>query len=257
MIPLHVHSNYSLLQGTISIDKLIEFCKNNSISSIALTDTNAMNGLIQFAKKAYEAGIQPILGTCLTEPGNDKKYVICIAKNNEGYSDICRIITQRKLNDDFSLIKILKTEWKNLIIITPHIELLEIINQKNSFYAEIIPTKSNKKNALKLYEYSKQNNISIVASNPVYFLEKKDFELHKLVTAIRLNKTIASISDEELVDEEFYFKSSTSMEHQFKKIPEAIANTHKIAEECKVDLNLGEYKYPSYNTNQKENSLHC
>ena len=52
MIPLHVHSNYSLLQGTISIDKLIEFCKNNSISSIALTDTNAMNGLIQFAKKA-------------------------------------------------------------------------------------------------------------------------------------------------------------------------------------------------------------
>ncbi len=254
MIPLHVHSNYSLLQGTISIDKLIEFCKNNSISSIALTDTNAMNGLIQFAKKAYEAGIQPILGTFLTEPANDKKYVICIAKNNEGYSDICRIITQRKLNDDFSLIKILKTEWKNLIIITPHIELLEIINQKNSFYAEIIPTKSNKKNALKLYEYSKQNNISIVASNPVYFLEKKDFELHKLVTAIRLNKTIASISDEELVDEEFYFKPSDGMEHQFKKIPEAIANTHIIAAECKVDLNLGEYKYPSYNTHQKENS---
>ncbi len=254
MIPLHVHSNYSLLQGTISIDKLIEFCKNNSITSIALTDTNAMNGLIQFSKKASEAVIQPILGTCLTEPGNDKKYVICIAKNNEGYSDICRIITQRKLNDDFSLIKILKTEWKNLIIITPHIELLEIINQKNSFYAEIIPTKSNKKNALKLYEYSKQNNISIVASNPVYFLEKNDFELHKLVTAIRLNKTIASISNEELVDEEFYIKSTTEMEKQFKKIPEAISNTHKIAEECKVDLNLGEYKYPSYNTNQKENS---
>jgi DNA polymerase III alpha subunit len=255
MIPLHVHSNYSLLQGTISINKLIEFCKNNSIRSVALTDTNAMNGLIQFSQKAYEASIQPILGTCLTEPDNDKKYIICIAKNNEGYSDICRIITQRKLNDDFSLFKILKTEWKNLIIITPHIELLEIINQKNSFYAEIIPTISNKKNALKLYEYSKQNNISIVASNPVYFLDKKDFELHKLVTAIRLNKTIASIPDEELVDEEFYFKTSDGMEHQFKKIPKAIANTHIIAEECKVDLNLGEYKYPSYNTNQKASSF--
>ena len=254
MIPLHVHSNYSLLQGTISIDKLIEFCKNNSISSIALTDTNAMNGLTQFAKKADEAGIQPILGTFLTEPANDKKYVICIAKNNEGYSEICRIITQRKLNDDFSLIKILKNEWKNLIIITPHIELLEIINQKNSFYAEIIRTKSNKKNALKLYEYSKQNNIPIVASNPVYFLEKKDFELHKLVTAIRLNKTIASISNEELVEEEFYIKSSTEIEQQFKKIPEAITNTHKIAEECKVDLKLGEYKYPSYQAKGKENS---
>lgn len=255
MIPLHIHSNYSLLQSTISIDKLIEFCKNNSITSIALTDTNAMNGLIQFAKKADEAGIQAILGTCLTDPGNDKKYVICIAKNNEGYSDICRIITQRKLNDDFSLIKILKTEWKNLIFITPHIDLLKIINQKNSFYSEIIPTKSNKKNALKLYEYSRQNNISIIASNPVYFLNEKDFELHKLLTAIRLNKTITSISDEELVDEEFYFKTSSEMEQQFKKLPEAIVNTHKIAKACKVDLNLGVYKYPSYNTNQKENSL--
>jgi len=122
MIPLHVHSNYSLLQGTISIDKLIEFCKNNSISSIALTDTNSMNGLIQFAKKADEAGIQPILGTCLTEPGNDKKYVICIAKNNEGYSDICRLITQRKLNGDFSVAKILKAAWKNLIFMTPQNE---------------------------------------------------------------------------------------------------------------------------------------
>jgi DNA polymerase III alpha subunit len=255
MIPLHVHSNYSLLQSTISIDKLIEFCKNNSITSIALTDTNAMNGLIQFAKKADESGIQPILGTCLTDSGNDKKYVICIAKNNDGYSDICRIITQRKLNDDFSLIKILKTEWKNLIFITPHIELLKIINQKNSFYSEIISTKSNKKNALKLYEYSKQNNISIIASNPVYFFNEKDFELHKLITAIRLNKTITSISDEELVDEEFYFKTSSEMQQQFKKIPEAIVNTHKIAKACKVDLNLGVYKYPSYNTNQKENSF--
>jgi len=254
MIPLHVHSNYSLLQGTISIDKLIEFCKNNSISSIALTDTNSMNGLIQFAKKADEAGIQPILGTCLTEPGNDKKYVICIAKNNEGYSDICRLITQRKLNGDFSVAKILKAAWKNLIFMTPQNEFLEIINQKNSFYAEIIPTKSNKKNALKLYEFSKQNKIPIVASIPVYFWEKKDYELHKLITAIRVNQTIASISNEELVDEEFYFKSSTEMEQQFKKIPEAIANTYKIADECKVDLKLGEFKYPSYQTRQKINT---
>ena len=254
MIPLHVHSNYSLLQSTISIDKVIEFCKNNSITSIALTDTNAMNGLIQFAKKAYEVGIKPIFGVCITEPDNDRKYIICIAKNNEGYSDICSIITQRKLNDDFSLTKILKATWKNLIFITPHIELLEIINKKNFFYAEIIPTRSNKKNALILYQYSKLNRIPIVASNPIYFLNKKDFELHKLVTAIRLNKTIASISNKELADEEFYFKSSIEMEELFKKIPEAVTNGIKIAGECKVDLNLGEYKYPSYNANQKGNS---
>ncbi|HEX9251441.1 MAG TPA: PHP domain-containing protein, partial [Ignavibacteriaceae bacterium] len=105
MIYLHVHTNFSLLQGTIRIDDLINTCEEKNIKSIALTDTNAMNGLIQFVKKAKENEIQPILGTCLTDPEEDKKYVILLAKNNEGYSDICRIITQRKLNDDFSLIK--------------------------------------------------------------------------------------------------------------------------------------------------------
>jgi DNA polymerase III alpha subunit len=213
-----------------------------------------MNGLILFAKKAYEAGIKPILGTCITEPGYDKKYVILIAKNNDGYSDICRIITQRKLNDDFSLVKIINQLRKNIFLITPIIEFLNETNKKNSIYAEIIPTLSNKENALKTYHFAIENNIPIVASNSIYFLEKKDFEIHQLVTAIRLNQSIASISNEELVDEEFYFKSSTEMEQQFKKIPEAIANTYKIADECKVDLKLGEYKYPSYNANQKGNS---
>lgn len=254
MIHLNIHTNYSLLRGVIRIDELINICTQNNIKTIAVTDTNAMNGLIQFAKKARENKIQPILGTCITETGDDKKYVILLAKNNEGYSDICRIITQRKLNEDFSLVKIVGQIWKNLFLITPFIDLLNEANKKNSIYAEIIPTKSNKKNALKTYHFAIENKIPIVASSPVYFWEKKDYELHKLVTAIRLNQTIASIPKEELVDEEFYFKTSTDMEQQFKKIPEAITNTHKIAEECKVDLKLGEYKYPSYQAKGKENS---
>ena len=254
MIQLHVHTNYSLLQGTLRIDEIIDYCIKNSITSIAVTDTNAMYGLIQFAKKAVEAGIHPILGSYIDEPSNSKLYAIILAKNNLGYRDLCRIITQRKLNDDFSLINILKTGWNNLILITPSIELLEEININNSFYAEIIPTPLNKGNALKLFSYSKQNNIPIIASNPIYFLNKEDFELHKLVTAIRLNKTFDTVSNDELVDEDFYFKSLSEMEKKFKKIPEAIANTHKIANECKVELNLGEYKYPKYPTLKKENS---
>ena len=145
MIHLHIHTNFSLLRGVIRIDELIDTCKQHNINTIAVTDTNAMNGLIEFAKKARENKIQPILGTCITETGDDKKYVILLAKNNEGYSDICRIITQRKLNGDFSVTKILKAAWKNLIFITSCIELLQIISPHNSFYAEIIPTKSNKK----------------------------------------------------------------------------------------------------------------
>ena len=107
MIHLHIHTNFSLLRGVIRIDELIDNCKQNNIKTIAVTDTNAMNGLIQFAKKARENEVQPILGTCITETDDDKRHLIILAKNNEGYSDICRIITQRKLNEDFSLVKII------------------------------------------------------------------------------------------------------------------------------------------------------
>jgi len=230
------------------LDDLINVCKKNNIRSIAVTDTNAMNGLIQFAKKAKENGIQPILGTCITEPNDNKKYVIFLARNNSGYSDICRIITQRKLNDDFSLLKIINRTWKNLILITPYPDLLNESNKNNSIFAEIIPTSTNKKNALKTYQFALVNNIPIVATNPIYFLQKDDFELHKLVTAIRLNKTLETINKDDVVDAEFYFKDKSSIEKTFLKIPEAITNSIKIANECKVDLKLGEYKYPSYHT---------
>ncbi len=255
MIHLHVHTNFSLLQGTIRIDELIKTCLNQNINSIAVTDTNAMNGLIQFAKKCYEANINPILGTCITEKDNEKKYIIFLAKNYAGYSDICKIITQRKLNDDFSLNGIINQYWKDLILITPFIDLIEETNKKNSIYAEIIPTSLNKKNALKTYQFAIENNIPIVASNPIFFLNKKDYETHKLVTAIRLNKTIETLTNEDIVDEEFFFKDRSELEKVFKKIPEAIENSKVIAEQCKVDLKLGDYKYPIFKSNHKENPV--
>lgn len=246
MIPLHVHTNYSFLSGTSRIDELISLTKKLNLSSLAITDTNSMHGVIQFAKKAKEEKITPIIGTLINEPGDEQIYAIFLAMNTAGYGDICRIITQRKLNEDFSLHKILKYHLKNLIIITPHISLLRIIEKENEYYAEIIPAKKNKKNALELYQFSKHNNIPMVATNPIYFLKKEDFILHKLVTAIRLNKAIDNISDEEVVYEEFYYKTPSVLSGLFSKIPEAIENTLKIAEKCKADLKLGEYKYPTY-----------
>ncbi|MCU0344193.1 MAG: PHP domain-containing protein [Ignavibacterium sp.] len=255
MIYLHVHTNFSLLRGSIGIDELIKTCKKKNIKTIALTDTDAMNGLIKFAKKVKENDIQSILGACITEPDDNKKYVVLLAKNIQGYSDLCRIITQRKLNEDFSLAKIVAEIWENLFLITPIISLLEAANKKNSLYAELIPTKANKKHSLKTYQFAIENNIPFVASNPVYFMDREDFDLHKLVTAIRLNKTLDSVSSDELVDEEFYLKDQAEIEKIFFKIPDAIENTHKIADKCIVDLKLGEHKYPQYIDVQMKSSF--
>lgn len=102
-------------------------------------------------------------------------------------------------------------------IITPHIDLLEKINTENSFYAEIISTKTNKNSALKTYQFAMDYDIPIVATNPIYFLREDDYEIHKLVTAIRLNKTIETLNENDLVDEEYYFKNQSDIEKYLRK----------------------------------------
>ena len=255
MIPVHVHTNHSLLQSAVKIDELIERCKAENIPAVAVTDTNSMAGLIQFIKKANEEKIKPLLGAYIDDPVKYEQYILLIAKNNQGYSDLCKIITQRKLNDDFELSSIIRKHWKNLIIITPSIELLKISDKKNQIYAEIIVTKKSKKNSRALFTFASENKIPLVASNPVYFLNKGDFEIHNLVSSIRENKTLDSISEDDLVDEEFYFKDKKKIEKIFQKIPEAIENTYKIASDCNVDLDIGKYKFPVYTNDIKTDSV--
>lgn len=254
MIPLHVHSCYSLLSGAFDLKMLIQKAKEMNISSIALTDTNSVYGLVQFYKLAIENGIKPILGVYIDNPKNKNEYVLILAKNSEGYSDICRITTLRKLNDEFSLSLILQQIWNNLIFLSPSTEILSIINPKNEFYAEIFITSNSRKRMLKVYEYAKKEKIKIVATNPIYFFEEKDFEIHRLLRAIDCNCTISNLPSEELVDEEFYFKPSKMLENLFKKIPEAIKNNFELAEKCNAKLEIGKYKLPKYINNYSSNN---
>ena len=103
MINLHNHSNYSILQGTITIDKLIASAKTDGATSVALTDTNGMYGIIQFAKKAKEENLKAILGVYIDDPEDEDVFAIFLAKNLKGYSTICQITTSRKLKEDFYL----------------------------------------------------------------------------------------------------------------------------------------------------------
>ncbi len=252
MIPLHVHSNYSLLEGVITIDEIIEKAVNYQLSVVALTDTNSMYGLVSFYKKALKKGIKPLLGTYIDEPANpdfcrDKNiYALFLARNFDGYSDICRIITARKLKDDFSLFKLLQNKFPNLFILTNSIELLQSVPSYKNIYAEIIITGSHKFKARNLFEAAKAKNFKYVISNPVYFSEPEDHLLHRVVTAIKNRNTFENLAEEELLDKEFYFKSPSSFNHLRSKIPEAFANINFIADECNVDLDLGKHKIPDF-----------
>ena len=219
MIPLHVHSNYSLLEGVITIDEIIEKVVSYGLSSVALTDTNGMYGLVQFYKKAKEKNINPILGTYIDEPTNKDIYTVFLAKNFKGYSDICKIVTARKLKEGFSLFELLQDEFPNLFVLTNSIELLQNIPSYENIYAELIITKSNKQYARKLYAIAKEKNFKCVISNPVYFSEPEDYLLHKVVTAIKDRSTLENLDENELVDKEFYFKLPSTFDNLKNKIP--------------------------------------
>ena len=259
MFTLHAHSNYSLLQSTIKIDELVNFAKKSNSTYVALTDTNAMNGLIQFFKIAKENNIKPILGALIDDYKDKDLFAVFIAKNNDGYSHLCRIITTRKLKDGFSLINLFKEPLENLFILTSSISLLKQIqidlSLRQNLFIELIVTEKQKNNTRALYDFAKANHLKIVASHPAYFLTQEDFLLHKVVTAVRLNSTLANLESNTIIDEEFYLKSPAQLAQTWKALPEALWNADKIAQECNVDLNIGEYKFPMFLLPQNDNAF--
>jgi DNA polymerase III alpha subunit len=244
-----------MLRGTIRIDDLIEKAKEYKYHSVPLTDLNGMYGSVHFAKKALEAGINPIIGTVLDDPSNDSIYAVLLAKNNYGYSRICHLITQRKLNNDFSLVKALSYETKDFFIITPSFELLSKLPTTPNLYAGLIPTKKKSINTRKVYEYAIQRGIKFTALHPAYFLCTEDYKLHKVLTAIRLNTNIHSIPKNALVDEGFIFKPVDELKRVWNKKPEALQTAKYISDNCRVDLSLNKYKLAHFPVPAEESSF--
>ncbi len=97
-----------------------------------------------------------------------------------------------------------------------------------------------------MYNFARRNNLKIVASQPAYFLTPEDFQLHKVVTAIKLNSTLENLTNEQVVDEEYYLQGPREIAEKWKALPEALWNAEFIARESNVDLKLGKYKFPYY-----------
>lgn len=258
MLSLHHHSNYSILEATIPIEKIIASAKLYGERYAVLTDTNGMYGSVKFAKKASEENIKPILGVLIDDPNNKKLSAIFIAKNLKGYSDISQITTSRKIKEDFSLERVFDENLENVFVITSSLELLQLIYQnkklKQNLFVELIATKKHKRNTRELYEFAKSKDLQFVASNPVYFFNPEDHLLQKVVTAIKKNTTLENLTNEEIIDDEYYFKSPSELEKIWRNLPEAILNTKKIANMCNVDLEFGRNKFPKFDLPKGENA---
>jgi DNA polymerase-3 subunit alpha/error-prone DNA polymerase len=255
MLPLHIHSHYSFLQSTLTVERIAEKYKELGADFVPLTDTNGMYGFIKLAKAAAVNDLKPLYGSYINDPKDKEKYLLLFAKNNDGYAELCKLISKRHLDENFSLMGIINNITDNIIVITPFIELLSSTSPKANIYSELIASKKNKINSRMLYNFSKEKGFKVVASAPVYFEQEDDYFFLKILTAIKTRSNVDNIKSSDQIDEEYYFHSPQSLNKTWKALPEAIQSISEIVNECNVDLEIGKYKYPVYQTTRDESSL--
>lgn len=280
---LHVHSHYSLLDGSAKIDQILDACQELKMPSIALTDHGSMYGLVEFYKKAKKRGVRPILGceAYLTpdsmhqkRPNIDIKryHLILLVKNKQGYQNLVKLTTKAYLQGFYYKPridkKLLKKHAQGLIgtsaciagqiprmIVSNKIdqaeklalEYQEIFGPGN-FYLEIqhhpgLPEQEQVNKAL--IEIGRKYKIPLIATNDVHYVKSEDAQAQDVLMSIQTDKRLAD-QDRLTMDDDFSLRSTEQMIKDFKHIPEAIENTQKIVEKCNFELELNKIQLPHF-----------
>lgn len=212
------------------------------MDSLAVTDTNGIYGLIWFLQIAKEVGITPIIGAEVVSNG---LRAILLVKDRNGYSNLCRILSLRHLDESFSLLDVLLRYSKGLFIITDSIPLLNLLKTKISLENLFVELQPNPRR-LGLLQYSRSTGIPPVATNGVYFVNREDFFLHRLLRAIDCNTTISSLDERELAASDAWLKDPRHMAQAFPDCPEALEHTRRIADQCLHHLDFGGPIFPDF-----------
>jgi DNA-directed DNA polymerase III PolC len=243
--PLHCHSNFSLLYGTISPKQLIEKAKQYGLKALALTDTDAMYGLVEFYRLARENGIKPLPGAVLTTVCGD---LVCLAETNEGYKNLCRLITKRKLGGEHLRPEMMEGFANDLLALAPVSqkvgELKQIFGRNLYLKLEIYPNNTDHSELEAAHKLARKFDLKIVAANPIVFLNRDDFGLHKILIAIRRGKTMGDLKPTECAHPLAWFHDPAETQKLFKHLPQSIVNISEIVERINIDLDARKYVFP-------------
>ena len=281
-VHLHTHSHYSLLDGLIKIDDLVNEAANLGMPALALTDHGNMYGTIEFYKKCQKSGIKPLIGVEIyialesmlqKRPNIDNKryHLILLAKNETGYKNLLKIVTASHLEGFYYKPRVdkefLKKHSEGLIALSACMagevskmveikdmeraekaakEYTDIFGQGN-FYIEIShhPDIENHANIQKgLVELARKINIPLVATQDIHYLKPEDAMAQDILVAIQTNAEMADANRLTMKLDDFSMKSGEEMGNLFKDNPDAVENTFKIAEMCNVKLELGKWVFP-------------
>ena len=282
-IHLHTHSHYSLLDGLSKIKDMVKVAKENEMPAIALTDHGAMYGAVEFYMTCKKNGIKPIIGVEAyvanrsrlqkeSHIDNKRYHLTLLAKNNTGYQNLIKLTTAAHLEGYYYKPRVdkdlLRERSEGLIALSGCIagelgrairsgnkekaeavirEYQEIFGPEN-YYLEIMHHPDVEffqewKNAL--IDFSRKLNVPLVATQDSHYLHPDDAFAHKTLVAISTNTDIA---DTKIFsgNGQYHLISTEEALEWFKDIPEAVANTEKIAEKCNVELNLGKFVFPNF-----------
>ncbi len=282
-VHLHVHSEYSLLDGACRLEQLAERVKENGQTAVAVTDHGNLYAAVLFYDAAIARGIRPIIGCEIylaqrtrfdREPHLDGKsyHLLLLCENNEGYQNLVKLVSHANLEGFYKKprvdLELLRKYHHGLICLSACIageipRLLlegsyvsareaalryrEIFGREN-FFLEIqnhgIPEE--RQVLPQLLRLSRELDIPLAATNDVHYLARSDAEMQKALLCIQTGKTMDEPNGMGFSTNEFYLKTTAEMEALFPNLPEAIRNTRRIADRCQVTFAFGERKLPHF-----------
>lgn len=287
---LHLHTEYSLLDGACRIPKLVERIKALDMTSCAITDHGVMYGCIDFYSAMKDAGIKPIIGcevyVCrdrLDKSAANREYshLILLCENNTGYQNLMKLVSEGFLTGyyyrpriDYNLIR---QHSEGLICLSACLsgdlpklllqgryddaeayvrEMQDIFGEKN-FYVEIMDHGIREEKIVmpRLISLAREMNVPLVATNDCHYLEEKDADAQEVLLCIQTGKTLDDANRMRMDTRQLYVKSEDEMRTLFAACPDAVDRTQEIADRCNVEFEFGVTRLPHYPVPEGETAL--
>lgn len=282
-VHLHVHTEYSLLDGANRIKDLIKHTSGLGMKSIAITDHGVMYGVVDFYKEAVQNGIKPIIGCEVytarrsrldKQAGmdSDQGHLVLLAKDNAGYKNLMKIVSigftegfyykpridmevlERFGEGIIALSACLSGDIPKAIVQNDYEKAKSIALKYNnifgqdSFFLELQMNGIEEQNLVNqnLIKLSRETGIPLIATNDAHYLRREDARAHEILLCIQTGKTINDEDRMRFSSDDLYVKPPEEMRELFKNIPEALENTVKVAERCNVEFQFGKLHLPAF-----------
>ncbi len=225
---LCLHSHYSMLEGTTPIPELCRLAKQAGYTTIALTDVNNLYGLWPYLRSCAEHGLSSIIGTEVREK---KSRLFCLVKNQEGYGNLCQLLSALHCSERFDLHRELATFHKGLLILPTTVELLHTAHEIGCDVVAALCSKPNQHNH-QLRATAAAMGIKAVAVCDAFFGSAKDYPVHKLLCTIQHNKTLSTMDRELYAAPEAYLPNRAELTRRFAQWPETLTTIQFVREKC-------------------------